>query len=159
MTSNTDTADKLHILVVDDDEGSRMLVSEVFRQRGHIVVETGDGEQALEQLSQATSPFDLVVLDIEMPRMNGMELVMRLRSMSAHRDLPILAVTARAHPSDAARILRAGFDAYLSKPVSIEDVRAAAAQLLDEGRNRAALHAFADALERRRQQAAGDPHH
>ena len=103
----------------------------------------------METLRATEQPFDLMVLDIQMPNMDGLEVTRRVRSgMPPHRDLPILAVTALAHPSDAARILRAGCDAYLSKPVSIDEVRAAAQQLLDDGRDRAALHAFADALER-----------
>ena len=146
MTAQDDT---LRILVVDDDETSRELISEVFKEFGHTVVEAVDGPGAIRELETPDSHFDMMVLDIQMPVMDGIEVATRVRHSASFRDLPILAVTAQAHPSDAARILRAGCDAYLSKPVSVVEVRDAARQLLEEGRTRAALHAFADALARK----------
>ncbi len=140
---------KLNVLVVDDDASSRLLMSEVFRNGDHTVTEVDSGEGALAALLEEDSSFDLMVLDIQMPGMDGLEVADRVRHMPRHRELPILAVTALAHRSDAARVLRAGCDAYLSKPVDVSEVREAAAQLLVEGRSRAALHAFHDALERR----------
>ncbi len=79
------------------------------------------------------------------------EVAETVRHTPTMRELPILAVMTLAHPSDAARILRAGCDAYLSKPVHVEDVREAASQLLRGGRQRAALHAFSDAPQRHRE--------
>lgn len=142
---------KLNVLIVDDDAGSRLLIGEVFRGGDHSVTEVDSGAAALAALSEEDSTFDLMVLDIQMPGMDGLEVADRVRHMVRYRELPILAVTALAHPSDASRILRAGCDAYLSKPVEASEVREAASQLLVEGRDRAALHAFNDALERRRQ--------
>lgn len=153
MTDQT----KLSVLIVDDDAGSRLLLSEVFWGGDHSVTEADSGEGALAALREEDSSFDLMVLDIQMPGMDGLEVADRVRHMARYRELPILAVTALAHPSDAARVLRAGCDAYLAKPVSVDDVRAVAGQLLVGGRDRAALHAFVDALEHNRQQAAGDP--
>lgn len=147
----TEQADVLRVLVVDDDETSRELVSEVFKEFGHTVVEAVDGPGAIRALQASDSPFDMMVLDIQMPGMDGMEVASWVRHSAGFRELPILAVTALAHPSEAARIIRAGCDAYLSKPVSVIEVRGAARRLLDEGRTRAALHAFADALARRSQ--------
>ena len=155
MTYQAGQPGMLHVLVVDDDKGSRVLMAKVFREFGHVVVEAQDGAAAMETLRATEQPFDLMVLDIEMPNMDGLEVTRRVRSgMPPLRELPILGVTALADPSDAARILRAGCDAYLSKPVSIDEVQVAAQQLLDEGRDRAAPHAFADALERHREREA-----
>lgn len=140
------------MLVVDDDEASRELVSEVFKEFGHTVVEAVDGVTAIHELEVAESNFDLMVLDMQMPGMDGIEVITKVRHNASFRELPVLAVTALAHPSDAARIIRAGCDAYLAKPVSVVEVRDAARQLLDEGRTRASLHAFADALARKSQQ-------
>lgn len=141
----------LRVLVVEDDEISRDLVTEVFEEFGHTVVAVTNGADAFPELEAADSHFDLMVLDIQMPVMNGIDVAIKVRQNPRFRELPILAVTALAHPSDAARILRAGCDAYLSKPVSVVEVRDAARTLLDEGRTRAVLHAFSDALERKNQ--------
>ena len=147
----TEESGVLHVLVVEDDEGSRELMSEVFLEFGHTVVGTEDGASGIAALEEEDTNFDLMVLDIQMPVMNGIDVAIKVRQNPRFRDLPILAVTALAHPSDAARILRAGCDAYLSKPVSITEVRDAARMLLDEGRSRATLHAFADAVARKNQ--------
>ena len=136
------------VLVVEDDEQSRRLLVEVLGDQGYDVVDVDSGEKALEALRGAEASFDLMVLDIQMPGMDGMAVARTVRRNLRHRDLPILAVTALAHLSDAAQILRAGCDAYLSKPISNEELRATVARLLEDGRTGASLHAFTDALRR-----------
>ena len=144
---------RLCVLIVDDDESSRLVAVELFRDDGYLVVDVGSEEAALAELHRAFVTFDPIVLNIRIPGLDGMAVAQTVRHMPRHRDLPILAVSALAHPGECARIRRAGGDACISNPLGIGEVREAAARLMEEGRGKAALHAFADVLRRRKEQA------
>ena len=147
---------RLCVLIVDDDESSRLAAVELFRDDDYLVVYVDSEEAALAELRRAFVTFDLIVLNIRIPGVDGMAVAQTVRHVPRHRNTPILAVSALAHPSEVARILRAGCDACLSNPVGIGEVREAAARLLEEGRGKAALHAFADVLRRRKEQARAE---
>jgi len=109
------TTDLGRVLLVDDSVSVRRFLGQMLERAGFQVTLAGDGAQALESLAQR--PVDLVVTDLEMPRVDGYELIRDLRGREATRDLPIVVVTSRpsARHSDAAREL--GVQHYITKPV------------------------------------------
>lgn len=113
------------ILVIDDNPVNLKLASEVLLADGHVVIRAEDAEQALALLE--TQMPDLVLTDIALPRMDGMELTRRLKADPRYRHLPVVALTASAMKGDEARVLLAGCDAYIAKPI---DTRTLTAQVL-----------------------------
>lgn len=102
-------------LVVDDDENGRVLLSLLCKKSGlETEVATG-GREAIEKAEQTR--FDLIFLDIQMPEINGMEVLRHIRGGTVNRDVPIIAVTAYALKEDEERFLSSGFDGYIAKPV------------------------------------------
>lgn len=106
------------ILVVEDDPNNLELITYLLKAFGHETREAHDGEQALE-VAQRERP-DLVLMDIQMPVMDGYEAVRHLKNDSVFEATPILAITALAMVGDRSRILQAGFDGYVSKPIDPE---------------------------------------
>ena len=107
------------ILVVEDDEKSRRLLTDVLGYHGYEVAAVESGELGLASAA-ATAP-DAVLLDIQLPGLSGFEVLACLRSAEGPR-LPIVAVTASVMDHDRKKILAAGFDAYVSKPVNIREL-------------------------------------
>jgi DNA-binding response OmpR family regulator len=109
------------ILVVEDDEKSRRLLTDVLGYHGFDVAAFESGERALEDarliLPQAA------LLDIQLPGISGFDVLAALRSAAAGAYLPVIAVTASVMDHDRRRILAAGFDAYVAKPVNIRELR------------------------------------
>jgi signal transduction histidine kinase len=102
------------ILVVDDDADNRNVLTRGLTAQGHAVVEAEDGRQALDAI-QAGS-FDLVLLDIMMPEMDGFEVLRRLKSDALHKHIPIIMVSAAGELDAAVRCIELGADDYLPKP-------------------------------------------
>ncbi|MBH1986967.1 MAG: transporter substrate-binding domain-containing protein [Burkholderiales bacterium] len=102
------------VLLAEDNELNRELATELLTIMGLQVLVATDGEQAVE-LVQARQP-DLVLMDMQMPKMDGLEATRRIRATPAHRDLPILAMTANASTDDRQRCLDAGMNDHLPKP-------------------------------------------
>ncbi|MBG0566730.1 response regulator [Actinoplanes aureus] len=113
------------ILVVDDEPDLRFLLRRIFTRAGHEVTEAGDGVAALASIVQA--PPDLVVTDIMMPVMDGVELIRELRADPATTAIPILAVSGDWQ-------LAVDADVALAKPCQRDELLAAAERLLREGR-------------------------
>jgi len=116
------------ILIVDDDGDLRTLLGLCFLRRGHSIVVAGDGAEGLNCVA-AHAP-DLLVTDLNMPVMDGLELLRRLRA-NGHHDLPVIVLTARSDQRTAAAA--AGADAFLVKPVPLREL-AEVAELLMERR-------------------------
>ncbi len=107
----------LHILLVDDDPLNRRLVVELLADAGHRVEAVGTGYEATEAFRDM--PYDLVVMDIQMPQMDGLETARRIRESGHHRaDVPIIVMTGRALDGDRDRCLQAGANDYIVKPVA-----------------------------------------
>ena len=106
---------RARILVVEDNAMNRRLVRDVLAFRGHEVVEAASVAEARAHLAEA--PVDLVLLDIQLPGGSGVELLAELRADPARAELPVVAVTAYAMASDRDRLLAAGFDGYIAKPI------------------------------------------
>lgn len=104
------------VLVVDDDASARLFLRAVLEKRGWRVVEAGDGMEALDVMRSA-SPVGLVVADLNMPRMDGLELIWALREVHAWGHLPVIVVTGERDPVLETQLLEEGADDYLRKPV------------------------------------------
>ena len=111
------------LLLVDDDPADRRMVERALEETGSDVrfLAVEDGEQALELLE--TVRPDLVLLDLNMPRVDGWELVRRLRADSRFRRLPVVALTTSRDEHDVRLSYDVGFDAYVVKPTSLADLR------------------------------------
>ena len=116
------------VLVVEDNDLNRKLFCDVLRANGFEVEPVADGELAANA-ARAFAP-DLVVMDIQLPNISGIDLIEAFRADASLADTPILAVTAYAGKGDEDRIRDAGAQDYLSKPVSINPFMAAVKALL-----------------------------
>jgi CheY-like chemotaxis protein len=108
---------RLRVLVAEDNPVNQKLVQHLLEKRGHAVVIAQHGREALDRL--ATEHVDLVLMDLQMPEMDGFEAaaVIRARERDGHAHLPIVALTAHAMAGDRQRCLDAGMDGYVSKPI------------------------------------------
>jgi CheY-like chemotaxis protein len=105
-----------HILVVDDNDISRRVVSQMLRKNGYEVTCAESGAQALQFLEQQS--FDLLILDIAMPEMDGLTLLQTVRTTPQVKQVPVVMLTASAHDEDAYQAREQGANAFLSKPAS-----------------------------------------
>ncbi|HYW19451.1 MAG TPA: response regulator transcription factor [Nodularia sp. (in: cyanobacteria)] len=119
----------LTILVVDDDLGTRLSISDYLELSGYSVVTANDGQEALAMVDNYHP--DLIVTDIIMPRMNGYELVRRVRQQPAFRLLPVILLTARTKTQERILGYQSGCDLYLPKPFELEELAAAIRNLLE----------------------------
>jgi CheY-like chemotaxis protein len=106
--------------VVEDNEKNMKLVRDVLQASGYSTFEATTGEQAVE-LAQAHEP-GLVLMDVQLPGIDGLEALRRLRQDELTASIPVLAVTAQAMSGDRERFLDAGFDGYLSKPIDVTEL-------------------------------------
>jgi two-component system cell cycle response regulator DivK len=123
------------ILVVEDNELNLKLFCDLLRAHGYAVEPVRDGREALER-ARAFAP-DLVVMDIQMPHISGLELIEQMKADSELRATPIMAVTAYAAKGDEERIRDAGAEGYVSKPISVLRFVEAVAGLLTAAAERA----------------------
>lgn len=114
------------ILVVEDNERNMKLFRDVLRATGYRTLEASTGRQAL-MLATDQGPT-LVLMDIRLPDMDGVEALRRLRMDERTASIPVLALTAQAMKGDRDRFKEAGFDGYLSKPVDIDELLATVEQ-------------------------------
>jgi signal transduction histidine kinase len=106
------------ILLADDNALNTLLFSEYLQEEGYQVVLARNGQEALASVAQAD--FDLILMDIQMPIMDGLTTIRRLRQQAEFQHLPIIAVTALAMPGDQQRCLQAGATEYIPKPVQLK---------------------------------------
>jgi CheY-like chemotaxis protein len=122
----------VRVLVAEDNSTSRMLAVRLLSQNGAEVKTAQDGFQALEAL--ASEPFDLVLMDVQMPVMDGIQATHRIRSgqiKDVQPNIPIVATTAHAMRGDAQRCLSAGMNRYLSKPLDVRSLLKTIGEILD----------------------------
>jgi two-component system cell cycle response regulator DivK len=120
------------ILVVEDNDKNRKLVRDVLTAKGYRLVEAETGEDGV-RLARDEHPA-LVLMDIQLPGINGIEALRQLRADPATAGIPVIAVTASAMTQDRQKILAAGFDAYQSKPISIRPFLDLVREVLDRPR-------------------------
>jgi len=116
------------ILIVEDDPKSMKLMLMVLRPHGYTLLDATDGEEALE-IAVRDKP-DLILMDGQLPKMSGLEVTRRLRQMPAFSHIPIIAVTAYAMKGDEEKIMKAGCDAYVSKPINTRQLPKIVAKML-----------------------------
>ena len=117
------------VIVVEDNEKSMKLFRDVLTVTGYRALEATTGVQAVE-LAAEHGP-DLVLMDIQLPDIDGVEALSRLRADERTASIPVLALTAQAMHGDRERFLAAGFDGYLSKPLNIAELVATVRQYCD----------------------------
>ena len=117
------------VLVVEDNDKNRKLVRDVLTFKGYEVIESETGEEGV-RLARERRP-SLVLMDIRLPGIDGVEALRRLRAEETTRAIPVLAMTASVMSEDRQKIMAAGFDGYQSKPINVTDFVAAVAQLLE----------------------------
>jgi CheY-like chemotaxis protein len=122
----------LRILLAEDNMVNQMVAVRMLENQGHLVVPVGDGHTALEALAQ--QHFDLVLMDVQMPELDGLEATAIIREQEQHdgTHIPIIAMTAHAMQGDRERCLAAGMDDYVSKPMRATDLYAAIERLLQD---------------------------
>ena len=108
------------ILVADDEEDLRELVTYRLSRSGYNVIGAEDGQEALELAAERTP--DLMVLDVMMPKLDGYELTRRVRAEAALRSIPVILLTARSQESDIDRGFEVGADDYLKKPFNPDEL-------------------------------------
>lgn len=115
----------MNFLVIDDDPIVLELVSMLLRQEGHTDIGVASsGVAALDILAHSTDPFDVLLLDIEMPEMNGIEVCAAIRQMPAYRRTPIIMLTALSDTASIESAFSAGANDYITKPFSISSIAA-----------------------------------
>ncbi|HEY2882207.1 MAG TPA: response regulator [Pirellulales bacterium] len=120
--SGTDAAgneqpEKLRVLLAEDTRANQMLVMYALRQRGHEVDIAGDGREAVDRA--AGSSYDIILMDVQMPELDGFQATAAIRALPACATVPIIALTAHAMTGDRDRCLAAGMNGYLPKPLDI----------------------------------------
>ncbi len=116
------------VLLADDDPASRFLAAELLRLVGFETAVAADGGEAVRLA--ADRPIALAILDVQMPVMNGFETLAALRELPGLSRLRAIALTAYASPEDRERMLRGGFEGYLSKPLDVAALSSEIARLL-----------------------------
>jgi two-component system cell cycle response regulator DivK len=107
------------VLIVEDNDKNMKLARDVLQAKGYATLEAVTGEDGV-RLAREHSP-DLVLMDIQLPGISGIEALQQLRADPATARIPILALTASVTPGDRSRITAAGFDAFLSKPINLKE--------------------------------------
>lgn len=121
------------VLVVEDNELNLKLVREVLEHAGFEIRSAGTAEQALVVAAQR--PPDLILMDLQLPGMDGFAGLAALRSDPTTLSIPVVALTALAMPHDRERVRKAGFDGYLEKPISVRDLPSQVRAAIVRGRN------------------------
>ena len=117
------------VLIVEDNARNLKLVRDLLGYAGYRTIEAVTAEDGIE-LARMHHP-DLVLMDVQLPGMDGLEALTRLRAEPATAETPVVAVTAFAMKDDRERLLAAGFDEYIEKPLSVRDFPAQVAAILD----------------------------
>jgi PAS domain S-box-containing protein len=125
-------ADKpLHILLVDDDMINQKIVYTMLSEMGHYIQTASNGYAALEFITKEN--YDAILMDIQMPRMNGVEATQRIRQLNSYkRNIPIIAMTAYALAGDEEKFLDLGLNSYISKPVHMEELFNVLEQIMEK---------------------------
>jgi two-component system cell cycle response regulator DivK len=110
--------EKLKILYIEDNRDNRILVRRVLEAEGYQVLEAADGPSGVE-IAMATRPA-LILMDINLPKVDGFQVTGRLKAMEELRDVPIIAVTANVMKGDHEKTLEAGCSGYIQKPIDID---------------------------------------
>lgn len=120
------------ILIVEDNEKNMKLVRDILRHQGHATLEAVTGREGA-RIAIAEQP-DLVLMDIQLPDIDGIETLRLIRAESALDAVPVVAVSASVMPSDQQKIVASGFDAFISKPIDLKSFLETVKRFLADGR-------------------------
>ena len=121
------------ILIVEDNEKNMKLVRDILRHHGHATVEAQSGEEGVRLAISA--PPDLVLMDIQLPDIDGIEALRRIRAERPLDRVPVIAVSASVMPDDQRKIVSSGFDAFVSKPINLRQFLDTVQRFLQSGRS------------------------
>ena len=119
---------KEKILIVEDNPQNMRLIEMALRAKSYALLKATDGEKAME-IAVKEKP-GLIIMDIQLPKLSGLEVTERLRQIPAFSHVPIIAVTACAMKGDKEKVIDAGCNAYLSKPINTRELRRVVAEML-----------------------------
>lgn len=119
---------KEKILIVEDNPQNMRLLKVTLRAKGYTLLEATDGGEALDMTIRERP--DIIMMDIRLPKVNGLAVTRKLREIPEFRHIPIIAITAYAMKGDRERVIRAGCDAYLSKPINTRELPGMIAAML-----------------------------
>ena len=119
---------KEKILIVEDNPLNMKLLEMTLRTKNYTLLKATDGEEALD-MAMSERP-DLIIMDIQLPKMSGLEVTRKLRETPAFSHTPIIAITAYAMKGDKERVIESGCDAYLSKPINTRELPEMIAEML-----------------------------
>ncbi len=119
---------KEKILIVEDNPQNMRLLEMVLRAKNYTLLKATDGEEALD-MAVREQP-DLIIMDMQLPKMSGLEVTRKLRETPAFSYTPIIAITAYAMRGDRERVIESGCDAYLSKPINTRELPEMIAEML-----------------------------
>jgi DNA-binding response OmpR family regulator len=122
MTSPAANGHQPTVLLVEDDELVRDAMTRILVREGYLVLTAACGHDAIGLLKTPLSPIDVVLLDVHLPDVNGIDLCARLREM--HPKLPVVVCTGEADPDEAAELFRLGVHRYFCKPIGVEELLA-----------------------------------
>lgn len=117
------------VAVVDDEPDTNEMIAEMIRLSGHEVMRCLDGRSAVQQITRETP--DLVVLDVMMPDLSGLDVLHYMRRDPRLKHIPVILLSARSRPEDVQEGMRAGAAIYLTKPVAFGEVKAAVQSLIE----------------------------
>jgi len=120
------------ILIVEDNEKNMKLARDVLQSRGYATLEAVTGEQGVRMIIEIKP--DLVLMDIQLPGINGIEALRQVRADSGCAHIPIVAFTASVMSADRSQISAAGFDGFLGKPINLKEFLETVKRLLETGR-------------------------
>ncbi len=120
-----------HILVVDDNRLNRLKLARALKQQGHAVSEAEDGREALEMLR--SHPFDLVLLDILMPEVDGFQVLREMKDDTDLRDIPVIVISGLEDMESVNKCLEMGADDFLNKPVEPAVLKDCVQKILEKG--------------------------
>ena len=120
------------VLIVEDNEKNMKLVRDILQHKGHATIEAMTGGEGV-RLAVERMP-DLVLMDIQLPDIDGIEALRRIRAEPALDAVPVLAVSASVMPDEQQKIVASGFDAYVTKPISLKSFVATVDRVLQQGR-------------------------
>ena len=120
------------ILIVEDNEKNMKLVRDILRHRGHATLEATTGEEGV-RLAIAERP-ELILMDIQLPDIDGIEALRRIREDRALDAVAVIAVSASVMPDDQQKIVTSGFDAFITKPINLKQFLDTVKRFLTQGR-------------------------